>query len=224
MERCVNYRLLAELFKYPTVKLIDRAVECQNILKKNNPEAAQELEKFIDFLFDTPMHKIEEVYADSPHVHAIPFLNYSYANYRKKRIMLDLDLINGEIEDFNFSNHLINVLSKLPAFDKKNCIRELTEGFIIPSILRILNDFETKKQLNAQRIKYSNKVFLPFGIRYSAAYQYAFKALLLTFEGRFRIKVSSGEIDPSFFVNPLISNENGDFRQLGFQAFLMSGN
>jgi len=56
------YSCFSQLLDYPTPNLVEQIRTGIDLLKKNYQEAAAQLEKFLSFVENTPMGRLEEVY------------------------------------------------------------------------------------------------------------------------------------------------------------------
>ncbi|MCK5105911.1 MAG: hypothetical protein KAR17_23975, partial [Cyclobacteriaceae bacterium] len=78
MKDKTQYHLFSELFRYPVKGYQDRVNQCMSLLQTKYPDAASEMQRFVDYINSKSLESIEEVFGKTFHIQAICYLDIGY--------------------------------------------------------------------------------------------------------------------------------------------------
>ena len=142
-----HYTIIANLFRYPTEKLMDDALETISVLSDKNPEQAEVVKSFIEDFSSLTLHQKQEYYIKTFDIQAVCFLDVGYVLYGEDYKRGDF-LVQMKEEQRNANNdcgvelsdHLPNVLTLLSKTREKFA-EELIATICIPALDEMINKF-----------------------------------------------------------------------------------
>jgi nitrate reductase assembly molybdenum cofactor insertion protein NarJ len=154
MKDLTHYKLLAEMFRYPTDDLRTFTGKWKEIIHLYDPELLSKLNPFTLHIYEKPLSFQQEYYTGTFDVQAICFLDIGYVLFGEdyKRGVF---LVNIKKEQFEACNdcgcelpdHLPNMLTLLPKMKDKALAEELIYSLLIPAIHEMLNKFSNGNNL-----------------------------------------------------------------------------
>lgn len=194
MKKYAHYSNLAELFEFPGPDYITRARGLLDSLRGGYPEAASELELFLDVL-PRDINNLQELHMRTFDVQAITTLGVGYVmfgdDYKRGDMLANLNrehlLVNNDCKG-ELSDHLPNVLRLLSLVKDQDLREEMVGDLLTPALTLILNEFEPervdKKDENYKK-HYKTLIETPEGVVDKLIYGRAFKAVLRVMEKDF---------------------------------------
>lgn len=192
-EKYIQYKLLSEVFAYPSPQLPEKVNDCLRMLKKQCPDALDSFEKFADWVMITTLDEMEEVYTKTFHIQAICYLDLGFVifgeDYKRGEF-----LVNMKKEQQNANNdcgdelpdNLVNVLTLLPKLKDVSFRNELAVRIVIPALQKMLGEFKAARmELKTKVLRKKHKAILQENQKNGNIYQYALRSLLLGFEKDF---------------------------------------
>jgi|TARA_B100001964_G_scaffold234160_1_gene292384 nitrate reductase assembly molybdenum cofactor insertion protein NarJ len=154
-----HYHLLARLFVYPEFDYPDRVRAAIAGLREEYPEAAMELENFVDLLpaWDVedqtiPLNEIQEVYTRSFEVQAITPLDVGYVcfgdDYKRAELLVNLNREHREAGvdwGTELSDHLPNILRLVSKSSNQAILEELISQVLYPAVSQMLHEFRPER-------------------------------------------------------------------------------
>lgn len=209
-----HYSLLAELIKYPSFGLMEQTLACKDFLEKEYNEAAEVLEKFVNYVQNSPLHVLEELYTKTFHIQAICYLDVGYVmfgeDYKRGEFLVNMKREQRETGNdcgTELPDNLMNVLRLLPRHSDGAFINELSTRIVMPSLRKMLAEFDGAKMTQRKEIlKKKHKAILLEGHKYSDIYYYPLKAILRVMEKDFKEPKHAQEKQPDLHLNPFINN------------------
>lgn len=189
-----DYSLLSKLFEYPHTEsdcktwldacayLVDRTSETQAVLQH-----------FIEFIQNSTLTQIQELFLRSFDVQAITTLDIGYIlfgeDYKRGELLVNLNREHreaGNICETELSDHLPNVLRLLPLMKDVELREELVQVLLIPAMDKMIAEFETKKIEKKDEVyKKHLKTVIEYSREYRVAYQCALLAVRMTLQADF---------------------------------------
>jgi len=186
MNNFQQYNLFSPLFAYPTDAYKEEVEIVQQFLNKNYPLAAENFLPFSDYVANTPLMQIEEVYTKTFHIQAVCYLDLGYVifgeDYKRGEFLVNMkheqDLAQNDCGN-DLADNLVNILTLLPKLKDQELREELITRIIIPSLEKMLAEFKSSKMdLREKVLKKVQKVVIQQGLPFGNIFQSALSALL----------------------------------------------
>ena len=155
-----HYQKLARLFQYPKNDYKERVKEAETVLTELYPETLTSFKQFSDFVFNSSHDEITEIFTRTFDVQAITTLDVGYVlfgdDYKRGELLVNLNREHREAANEctdELADNLANLLSLLPKMQNHDIRDELVEMIIMPGLIKIINEFDTKN------INLKNKIY-----------------------------------------------------------------
>jgi len=155
-----HYKKLARLFQYPRTDYKERVKEAETVLTELYPETLTTFKQFSDFVFNSSHNEITEIFTRTFDVQAITTLDVGYVlfgdDYKRGELLVNLNREHREAANEctdELADNLANLLSLLPKMQNHGIRDELVEMIIMPGLIKIINEFDTKN------INLKNKIY-----------------------------------------------------------------
>ncbi len=155
-----HYEKLAQLFQYPKNDYKERVKEAETVLSELYPETLTSFKQFSDFVFNSSHDEITEIFTRTFDVQAITTLDVGYVlfgdDYKRGELLVNLNREHREAANEctdELADNLANLLSLLPKMQNHVIRDELVEMIIMPGLIKIINEFDTKN------INLKNKIY-----------------------------------------------------------------
>ncbi len=155
-----HYEILAQLFQYPKADYKEKVKEAETVLSELYPETISTFKEFSDFVSNSSLNEIIEIFTRTFDVQAITTLDVGYVlfgdDYKRGALLVNLNREHREAANEcnnELADNLSNLLSLLPKMQNHDIRDELVEIIIMPGLTKIINEFDTK------RINLKNKVY-----------------------------------------------------------------
>lgn len=211
------YLLFAPLFRYPTKDLARQVQTCLFEVQEAYPEAAEKLNPFADFVKDTTVHRIEEIFTKTFHIQAICFLDLGYVifgeDYKRGEFLAHMKREQREAGNdcgTDLPDNLPNILTLMPKIQDKELIEELSLMILIPGLKKMLQEFNSSKlQRKTEALKKKHNALIMEGMPDGNVYQYALAALLGVLEMDFKDQINEKPLPKPPIINPFITSCGG---------------
>lgn len=180
-----DYNLLSVAFEYPHTRAYkERIKEIHQHLSSTLPQAAEAMNKFVEFVSNSSLTEIQELFLRSFDVQAITTLDIGFIlfgeDYKRGQLLVHLNREHreaGNVCETELSDHLPNVLRLLPKMNDTQLRNELALKIIIPAIEKMIGEFDGKKIEKKDEVY---KKHLKTVIEFSQNYRTVFRTLLQT--------------------------------------------
>jgi nitrate reductase assembly molybdenum cofactor insertion protein NarJ len=155
-----HYEKLARLFQYPNTDYKEIVKEAETVLTEIYPETLTFFKQFSDFVFNSSHDEITEIFTRTFDVQAITTLDVGYVlfgdDYKRGELLVNLNREHREAANEctdELADNLANLLSLLPKMQNHEIRDELVEIIIMPGLIKIINEFDSKN------INLKNKIY-----------------------------------------------------------------
>ena len=155
-----HYEKLAQLFQYPKANYKEKVEVAETVLSELYPETLKTFKQFSDFVSNSSLDEITEIFTRTFDVQAITTLDVGYVlfgdDYKRGELLVNLNREHREAANEctdELADNFSNLLSLLPKMQNHDIRGELVEMIIMPGLTKIINEFDTKN------INLKNKVY-----------------------------------------------------------------
>ena len=213
-----QYKLIADLFRYPDESYKQNVARCGKMLKQYYHEAYAEILPFIQFVEAKDLYEIEEVFGKTFHIQAICFLDLGYVlfaeDYKRGEFLVKMKdeqrRANNDCGD-ELADNLPNVLTLMTLMEDQEFLEEFAVRIMEPALSKMLAEFDTARmELKDKVRKKKQKVILMEDMENKNIFQYAIQSLLYVVKEDFKsIVYNDPEIVPTLGGNFLKSCSTG---------------
>lgn len=154
MKDLVHYRLLAEMFRYPSDDLKTYSDKWREIIVAYDPELTLKLALFTAHMNEKPLAIQQEYYIRTFDVQAICFLDMGYVlfgeDYKRGIFLVNIkkeQLKAGNDCGSELPDHLPNILTLLSKMEDADLAEELIYSLLIPAIHELILKFSDTSNL-----------------------------------------------------------------------------
>lgn len=154
MKDLTHYKLLAEMFRYPSDDLKTYYGKWRDIIARYDPLLMPKLELFNVHAIEKPLSLQQEYYIRTFDVQAICFLDIGYVLFGEdyKRGMFLVNMKKEQLKAANdcgseLPDHLPNILTLLPKMEDNDLAEELIYSLLIPAIHELILKFSDTSNL-----------------------------------------------------------------------------
>lgn len=148
MKNLTHYKLLAELFSYPSDDLKTYLEKWREIVHEYDPELFLKLDPFLAHINEKPLSFQQEYYVGTFDVQAMCFLDIGYVLYGEdyKRGVFMVNIKKEQLKASNdygseLPDHLPNILTLLPKMQDADLTEELIYSMLVPAIHEMILKF-----------------------------------------------------------------------------------
>lgn len=149
-----HYYLLANMFYYPNLELINTFNDCMRELVLKYPESKQTLKDFERHLTTKTLGEQQEYYSKTFDVKALCCLDLGYVifgeDYKRGEFLVNMKMEQktaGQNCDVELADYLPNVLKLFYYHKNKEFVEELAYCITIPALKEILNEFRSDRNI-----------------------------------------------------------------------------
>jgi nitrate reductase assembly molybdenum cofactor insertion protein NarJ len=205
------YQLLAKLFVYPGNNYADEVREVQNHLDLNFAEAAETLHSFTNFVENSTLHTLEELFTRSFEVQAVTTLDLGYLlfgdDYKRAELLVNLNREHNTVNNDcgnELSDHLPNVLRLLPLLNDDELRVELVNLVVAPALMKMLDDFSPEMLEKKNKVyKKHHKTLIDQPADYALIYHIPIKVVMNFISSDFDIQLADHASKASGFLGAL---------------------
>lgn len=181
-----NYDDLSLLFEYPhTEERCEKWKEVCTELAQDIPQTAAIVQPFIEFLNNSTLTEVQELFLRSFDVQAITTLDIGYIlfgeDYKRGELLVQLNREHreaGNVCETELSDHLPNVLRLLVRMKDQELRSELVSVLLLPALDKMIAEFDNQKiQKKDDVYKKHLKTLIDYSAQYRVAYQFAIQAV-----------------------------------------------
>lgn len=186
MNNRIQYKELADLFRYPMEDYVENVNQCASYLKENYPKAYTELLPFTDWVNHLSLYEIEEVFGKTFHIQAVCYLDLGYVlfgeDYKRGEFLVQMKneqrKANNDCGD-ELADNLPNVLSLMSIMEDEEFLAEFAVRIVIPALDKMIQEFDqARMELKDKVRKKKQKVVILEDLMNKNIYQYALQAIL----------------------------------------------
>lgn len=155
-----HYEKLAKLFQYPESDYKQKVKEAGTVLRDFYPETLTMFKEFSNFVSNSTLDAITEIFTRTFDVQAITTLDVGYVlfgdDYKRGELLVNLNREHREAANEctdELADNLSNLLSLLPKMQNHEIRDDLVEIIIMPGLIKIINEFDNKN------INLKNKIY-----------------------------------------------------------------
>jgi len=149
MNTLSHYKLFAPLLGYPQESIFEETQVCVDFLKENYPETVDVFEYFSNYIKETSLWQIEEVFTKTFHIQAICYLDLGYVMFGEDYKRGDF-LSNMKVEQANANNdcgdeladNMTSILTLFPKIKDSDFAETLATRIVIPSLKNMIKEFD----------------------------------------------------------------------------------
>ena len=181
-----------------------------SLLQTKYPDAANEMQRFVDYINSECLENIEEIFGKTFHIQAICFLDIGYVifgeDYKRGEFLVHMkqeqQKVNNDCGE-ELADNLANVLELMTKTEDLDFLDELAVKVLIPALNNMLKEFDlARMELKNKILKKKHKVLIQQDIQYGNIYFNALKALLLVLEKDFQnVQFEVDEVVTAFGTN-----------------------
>lgn len=154
MKELSHYKLLAEMFRYPSLDLKTYFGKWRDIIAAYDRRLARKLDPFITHITEKPLSFQQEYYVNTFDVQAMCFLDVGYILFGEdyKRGIFLVNIKKEQLKVCNdcgseLPDHLPNILTLLPKMKDADLAEELICSLLIPTIHEMISRFRNVDNL-----------------------------------------------------------------------------
>lgn len=146
-----HYGHLACLFDFPQAEFVVRGQELLGFLRKNYPNAADEVGHFLDGIAKKTLDQ-QELYTRTFDVQSITTLDIGYVlfgdDYKRAELLSNLTREHKQVENDcrgELADHLPNVLRLMPLLSDSGLVNELVSEILVPALMLMIREFDPER-------------------------------------------------------------------------------
>ena len=206
MEVRDQYRVLADLFRYPDADYIKNVNTCADNLKVRYPLAYEKLTLFLTLINDHNLFEIEELFGKTFHIQAICYLDMGYVlfaeDYKRGEFLVQMkrELAEANIDDRGeLADNLPNVLMLMSVHQDKAFLNEFAGRVVKVALEKMIGEFNESRIALKDKVRMKKqKVIILEGLQNRNIYQFALEAI----QSVINIDFTTEYNDPTIVPNP----------------------
>jgi nitrate reductase assembly molybdenum cofactor insertion protein NarJ len=177
---------VAELFDFPGPELTPRGRALLAFLRGNYPDAAVEVEHFLDAIPERTLD-LQELHTRTFDVQSLTTLDIGYVlfgdDYKRGALLSNLNREHNDAENDcrgELADHLPNLLRLIPKLKDQDLLDELVRQILVPALLLMIREFDPERigKKNASYQKHYKTLIDPAPGSDSTIYCRTLKALM----------------------------------------------
>ena len=146
-----HYSHVAELLDYPGPELAGRGKALLGFLRENYPDAALEVEHFLDAIPANALD-LQELHTRTFDVQSLTSLDLGYVlfgdDYKRGALLSNLNQEHNRAQNDcrgELADHLPNLLRLIPKLKDQELLGELVEQILVPALILMIREFDPKR-------------------------------------------------------------------------------
>jgi len=146
-----HYGNMGELLDFPGAGFVARGQVLLEFLRKDYPDAADEVELFLDAIPERTLD-LQELHTRTFDVQAVTTLGTGYVlfgdDYKRGALLSNLNREHNEADNDcrgELADHLPNVLRLIPKLKDRELLEELVEQILVPALMLMIREFDPKR-------------------------------------------------------------------------------
>jgi nitrate reductase assembly molybdenum cofactor insertion protein NarJ len=181
-----HYNQLAGLLDFPGPGLAARGRELSGLLRENYPDAALEVEHFLDTIPRTTLD-LQELHTRTFDVQSLTTLDIGYVlfgdDYKRGALLSNLNREHAQAGNDcggELADHLPNVLRLIPKLADRELLEELVRELLVPALMLMIREFDPERigKKNANYEKHFKTLIDAARCEDSTAYRRVLQAVL----------------------------------------------
>ncbi len=190
-----HYSHVAELFDFPGPELAPRGRALLDFLRENYPDAAAEVEQFLDAIPERTLD-LQELHTRTFDVQAMTTLDIGYVlfgdDYKRGALLSNLNQEHRRAENDcrgELADHLPNLLRLIPKLKDQDLLEELVREILVPALMLMIREFEPERigKKNANYRKHYKTLIDPARASDTTIYCRTLNALMRVLEKDFQV-------------------------------------
>jgi nitrate reductase assembly molybdenum cofactor insertion protein NarJ len=190
-----HYCNLAELFDFPGPEFAARGRAVLGLLRENYPDAAVEVEAFLDVIPQRTID-LQELHTRTFEVQSLTTLDIGYVlfgdDYKRGALLSNLNQEHNRAENDcrgELADHLPNLLRLIPKLKDPELLEELVREILVPALLLMIREFDPKRieKKNANYRKHYKTLIDPARGSDATVYCRLIKAVMSVLAQDFRV-------------------------------------
>ena len=211
MEVREQYRVLADLFRYPQGDYIQNVNNCADYIGKTYPEAYAKIVPFMEWINTHSLHEIEELFGRTFHIQAICYLDLGYVlfaeDYKRGEFLVQMkrEQANANMDcGEELADNLPNVLTLMSVMDDKEFLQEFGVRVMKPSLEKMIKEFDESRIKLKDKVRMKKqKVIIMQDLQNRNIYQFALEAIYTVVMADFKETYNDPIIVPTLGVEAL---------------------
>ena len=181
-----HYGQVAELFDFPGPEFAPRGRALLDFLRDNYPDAALEVEQFLDAIPQRTLD-LQELHTRTFDVQSLTTLDIGYVlfgdDYKRGALLSNLNGEHRRAENDcrgELADHLPNLLRLIPKLKDRELLDELVREILVPALMLMIREFDPERitKKNASYRKHYKTLIDPAPVSDSTIYCRTLKALM----------------------------------------------
>jgi len=213
-----QYETLAALFEYPAADYADKVRSIKDFLDRRYPDAAGELEQFIEYLPAGDLQAMQELFTRSFDVQAATTLDVGYVlfgdDYKRGILLANLNREHRHASvdtGTELADYIPNLLRLMAVIEDEEVLHDLAYAILGPALLEMIREFSTEriKKRNKSYKKHYKTLIEDPAVASDAVtlYQFALKSLYAVLKQDFAL-IESMPLQRSVDFLASVSSEN----------------
>src|SRR3972149_11301633 len=146
-----HYGQVAELFDFPGPEFAPRGRALFDFLRENYPDAALEVEQFLDAIPQKTLD-LQELHTRTFDVQSLTTLDIGYVlfgdDYKRGALLSNLSREHAQAGNDcggELADHLPNVLRLIPKLEDRNLLEELVRELLVPALMLMIREFDPER-------------------------------------------------------------------------------
>lgn len=186
MEKYQHYKLFADLLRYPEENYSEKAVSCLAMLQLRYPDAAAEMQPFVDYMSTHSQDEREELYTKTFDVQPICYLDLGYVifgeDYKRGAFLLHMQHEQkkaGNDCGTDLSDNISNVLVWYSKTNDQEILDELAVKILIPAVEKMIAEFaQARIDLKVKVLKKMHRAIIQEELNRENVFRNLFSTLL----------------------------------------------
>lgn len=204
MKNYKHYIDFADLFRYPNKDYPRKAKKCFAMLQEVYPDAADEIQPFVDYVCSHTEDEYEELYTKTFDVQPICYLDLGYVifgeDYKRGAFLLHMQeeqLLAGNDCGTDLSDNICNILTLYTKTNNQELLDELAVKILMPGLEKMIGEFkQARVELKMKILKKLHRAIIQEELNQGNVYRNVFSALLLVMQKDFENVSFQGVLDP----------------------------
>ena len=146
-----HYSHVAELFDFPGPELAPRGRALLDFLRENYPDAALEVEQFLDAIPQRTLD-LQELHTRTFDVQSLTTLDIGYVlfgdDYKRGALLSNLNQEHSRAQNDcrgELADHLPNLLRLIPKLKDQDLLDELVREILVPALMLMIREFDPER-------------------------------------------------------------------------------
>lgn len=185
MRERIQYKVLADLFRYPKEDYKSNVNDCAAYLRDNYPAAFMVIQPFLDWVNSHDDYEIEELFGRTFHIQAICYLDLGYVlfaeDYKRGEFLVQVkkEQERARVDcGEELADNLPNVLKLMSVMEDEEFLKEFAVRIMKPALEKMVREFdESRIALKDKVRKKKQKVVIMEGLENRNIYQFALESI-----------------------------------------------